>query len=373
MRVLGFMSGTSLDAIDMAILETDGETIGELGPAGVWKLPSETRDIIQQAIDAALVWPRGAEPPVAFLAAEKAVARAHAEAAEAFLDDLVFSIHDFDLVAFPGQTVLHERPENGQPGRTVQVGDAAWLARELGRPVAWDFRSADVAAGGQGAPLAPIYHAALTRLSGLEAPVAVLNLGGVANITLIDSAGGMSAFDTGPANGLIDQWVQRHTGARYDEDGRYAEAGKPDQAVLARLLADPFFALKGPKSLDRYDFSLDPVEGLSLQDGCATLTAFTAEALRLGLALCPEPPGLLVVCGGGRLNPALMDAIVDKAEMPVITAEEAGWRGDSIEAEAFAYLGARVAEGLPISFPSTTGVPAPMTGGRIARPGDDDV
>lgn len=371
MRVLGFMSGTSLDAIDMAILETDGETITELGPAGAWPLPSETREVIQQAIDAALVWPRDAEPPVAFIPAERAIARAHAEAAEAFLDDLVFSIHDFDLVAFPGQTVLHEPPSAGKVGRTVQIGDAAWLARTFGRPVACDFRSADVAAGGQGAPLAPIYHAALARMSGLEAPLAVLNLGGVANITLIGSDGGLTAFDTGPANGLIDQWVQRHTGARYDEDGRYAEAGKADPAVLERLLSAPFFDLRGPRSLDRYAFALDPVEGLSLQDGCATLTAFTAEGVRRGIAQCPEPPGLLVVCGGGRLNPALMDAIVDRTEMPVVTAEEAGWRGDSVEAEAFAYLGARVAAGLPISYPGTTGVASPLTGGRIVRPDAD--
>ena len=368
MRVLGFMSGTSLDAIDMAVMETDGETITELGPTGAHRLSAETRDLIQLAIDAALVWKRSEEEPVAFIRAARAVAREHADAVEEFLDGLVFSILDFDLVAFPGQTVLHERPENGLVGRTVQIGDAQWLANEFKVPVACDFRTDDVAAGGQGAPLAPIYHAALVKMSGFELPVAVLNLGGVANITLIDSKGEMTALDTGPANGMIDQWVQRHTGARFDEDGRWAEAGKVDQVALVALLADEFFTLPAPKSLDRYDFSLAPVETLSLEDGCATLTAFTAEAFRRGLALCPETPNLIVVCGGGRLNPTLMDAIVDKAELPVITAEEAGWRGDSIEAEAFAYLGARTVEALPISFPGTTGVAAPMTGGRIVKP-----
>ena len=368
MRVLGFMSGTSLDAIDMAIMETDGEHVSELGPTGAHPLSGETRELVQLAVEAAQVWQRGEAEPIAFVKAARAIAREHAVAVEAFLDDLVFSMHDFDLVAFPGQTVLHERPQNGAKGRTIQIGDAQWLADELNVPVAYDFRTADVAAGGQGAPLAPVYHQALVTMSGFEAPVAVVNLGGVANITLMDSKGGMTAFDTGPANGMIDQWVQRRAGVRFDEDGKLAAAGKVDEAALAALMSDAFFGQPPPKSLDRYDFELGPVEGLSLEDGCATLTAFTAQALAAGLKQCVELPGLMVICGGGRLNPSLMDAIVDAVELPVITAEEAGWRGDSIEAEAFAYLGARVVLGLPISFPGTTGVTGPMVGGKVIRP-----
>jgi anhydro-N-acetylmuramic acid kinase len=368
MRVLGFMSGTSLDAIDMAVLETDGITVSNLGPTGEHKLSPETRELVEIATETAQAWARGEEEPVAFIRAARAIAREHVEAAEDFLRDIVFSAHDFDLIAFHGQTVLHERPENGQTGRTVQLGDAALIAKELRVPVAYDFRSADIAAGGQGAPLVPIYHQALVEMSGLEPPVVVLNLGGVANITLLDRHGEMTAFDTGPANGMIDLWVQRHTGRRFDEDGKLAEAGKVNEAALQVLLADDYFKIAGPKSLDRYDFPFEPVEKLSLEDGAATLTAFTAEALRIGIAACHETPGLVIACGGGRLNPTLMDMIVDRLSLPVITAEETGWRGDSIEAEAFAFLGARTAKGLPISFPGTTGVPSPMTGGKIVRP-----
>jgi anhydro-N-acetylmuramic acid kinase len=249
----------------------------------------------------------------------------------------------------------------------VQLGDAALLARGLGIPVAHDFRTADVAAGGEGAPLAPIYHAALARMAGLETPVAVLNLGGVANITLIGADGEMLAYDTGPANGMIDLWVQSKTQARYDVDGELAWRGRRDDAALAALLDHPYFAAPGPKSLDRYDFPLTPVEHLSLEDGAATLTAFTAEAVALAVRAAPERPTMLIACGGGRHNPTLMAALVARCGVPVKAAEDVGWRGDSIEAEAFAYLAARTARGLPISFPGTTGVAQPMTGGMIAR------
>ncbi len=250
----------------------------------------------------------------------------------------------------------------------MQLGDAALLAVGLGLPVAYDFRTADVAAGGQGAPLAPIYHAALCARSGLETPVAVLNLGGVGNITLVGSDGELTAFDTGPANGMIDLWVQGHTGERCDDGGRYAEVGEVDEEILGTYLHHPYFRARGAKSLDRYDFSFDPVAGLTLIDGAATLTAFAALAVALGVQVCPEKPSQIVACGGGRHNPVLLAWIRGKAGVPVSTAEDQGWRGDAIEAEAFAYLAARTARGLPISFPGTTGVPAPMTGGRIVEP-----
>jgi anhydro-N-acetylmuramic acid kinase len=250
----------------------------------------------------------------------------------------------------------------------VQLGDGALLARGLGLPVAFDFRTADVAAGGQGAPLAPVYHDAIRRFSGLAAPVAVLNLGGVGNITLCGSHGSLTAFDTGPANGMIDLWVQARTGRRLDEDGALAQAGRVDEAVLAAYLDHPYFRARGAKSLDRYDFSMDRVGHLSLEDGAATLTAFAAATVALGIDACPERPTQVVACGGGRHNPVLLAAIRERAGVPVSTAEDQGWRGDSIEAEAFAYLAARTLLGLPISFPGTTGAPAPLTGGRVVRP-----
>jgi anhydro-N-acetylmuramic acid kinase len=370
MRVLGFMTGTSLDAVDMAVLDTDGDRINGLGPAGERKLSAGVRAAVEAAIVAARAWGRDAPAPGAFAVAAAAVADEHLLAARAFLAEAGLGPGDTDLVGVHGQTVLHEPPTPERPvGRTVQLIDAQAVADGLGLPVAHDFRAADVAAGGQGAPLAPIYHAALAAWSGLAGPLAVLNLGGVGNVTLITADGALEAHDTGPANGMIDLLVQARTGARCDQDGVLARAGRVDQAVLAAYLAHPHFASRGPKSLDRFEFSLQPVAGLGLEDAAATLTAFAAEAVALGLETLGVRPERVIICGGGRRNPALMAAIRGRLPVPVETAEDVGWRGDSIEAEAFAYLAARSVLGLPISFPATTGAPTPMTGGRLARPG----
>ena len=369
MRVLGFMTGTSLDAIDMAVVETDGEDIAELGPAGERKLDPGVRALVEAAIAEALRWPMGAPAPDAFAAAASAVAAEHVAAASELMARHRLPPTDFDLIGVHGQTVLHQPPGPDRPvGRTVQLIDAPAVARALGVATVFDLRADDVAAGGQGAPLASVYHGALARFSGLNAPTAVLNLGGVANVTLIRSDGTLEAFDTGPANGMIDLVVQARTDRRYDAEGALALAGRVDEAILAAHLAHPYFEARGPKSLDRFDFPLEPVAGLSLEDAAATLTAFAAEAVWRGVRACSEIPLRLVVCGGGRHNPALMATIRERLPLPVLSAEEVGWRGDSIEAEAFAYLAARSAMGLPISFPGTTGVPTPMSGGRIAMP-----
>ncbi|MBD3820082.1 MAG: anhydro-N-acetylmuramic acid kinase [Brevundimonas diminuta] len=369
LRVLGFMTGTSLDAVDMAVIETDGHDILSFGPAGEMKLDGETRAIIEDAIDDAFDWERDEEEPDSFEDARMAVADAHLAAALGFMAVNGVKSSALDLVGVHGQTVLHEAPTPDEPGRTVQLIDAVSVAEGLGVPVAYDFRSVDVAAGGQGAPLAPVYHAALVRKAGMEGPVAVLNLGGVGNITLIRADGGLEAFDTGPANGMVDLLVQSRMKKRMDEGGRMAAAGTVDPVVLDAYLAHPYFAATGPKSLDRFDFSLDPVAELSLENAAATLTAFAAQAVALGVARCSEQPKEVVVCGGGRHNPVLLAAIRERVGVPVSTAEDKGWRGDSIEAEAFAFLAARCRLGLPISFPGTTGVPTPMSGGRIVEPG----
>jgi anhydro-N-acetylmuramic acid kinase len=371
MRVLGFMTGTSLDAVDMAVLETDGETISAFGPAGERKLSDATRDIMLAATKEALTWPRGAPEPAIFAEAATAGAEEHFAAAEEFLAANALKWADLDLIGMHGQTVLHERPQAGRVGRTVQLGDAGLLARKSGVPVAHDFRTADVAAGGEGAPLAPIYHLARAKASGLSAPLAVLNIGGVANVTFwsANDSGGeeIAAFDTGPGNGMIDLMVQARGAGRFDDKGRYASVGRVNEGVLAGLLGHPYFKAPPPKSLDRFDFSLEPLEPLELEDAAATLVAFMAEAVRLGFEMMGQSPTEVIVCGGGRHNPEIMKALSARLPMPVKTAEDHGWRGDSIEAEAFAYLAARTAKGLPISFPKTTGVPAPMTGGRIVR------
>jgi anhydro-N-acetylmuramic acid kinase len=368
MRVLGFMSGTSLDAVDMAVLDTDGEALQAFGPAGERKLTDHTRALALAATEAAKAWPRGAPEPIEFAPAAEAVAREHFAAADAFLAAHGLAWRDIDLIGFHGQTVLHERPIADGIGRTVQLGDGELLAKLAGVPVAFDFRTADVAAGGEGAPLAPIYHLARAQASGIAPPSAVLNVGGVANVTLFSRNADPMAFDTGPGNGMIDLLVQARGLGRYDVDGRLAKAGRVNEAVLAGYLAHPYFRQTPPKSLDRFDFSLDPVAGLSSEDAAATLVAFTAESTRLGLDAASERPRVLIVSGGGRSNPEIMRAITERAGCEVVSAEAVGWRGDAIEAEAFAYLAARTARGLPISFPGTTAAPRPMTGGRVVEP-----
>ncbi|MBC7669162.1 MAG: anhydro-N-acetylmuramic acid kinase [Gemmatimonadaceae bacterium] len=372
MRILGFMTGTSLDAVDMAVLDTDGEDIQAFGPAGERKLREATRELLLETTAIARGWARDESEPSIFAEARRAVADEHLQAAESFLAEHGLTWTNFDLLGVHGQTVLHERPTAERIGRTVQLLDAEHMAKVSGRPVAFDFRTADVAAGGEGAPLAPIYHAARTRASSLAAPVAALNLGGVANVTFVKADGDLLAFDTGPANGMIDLVVQARGAGRFDEGGRLAMAGTVHGDVLAALLARPYFASRPPKSLDRFDFPVEIVDALSLEDAAATLTAFTVASVARAYDWLPVEarPRRLIVAGGGRHNAHMMlglsEALAGVSE--VVSADALGWRGDAIEAEAFAFLAGRTARGLPISFPGTTGVASPMTGGRIVRP-----
>ncbi len=367
MRVLGFMTGTSLDAVDMAVLETDGVSIQAFGPAGERKLSDATRDVVLEATRQALGLERGASEPAIFQHTAAMVAEEHFAAAETFLATNGLAWPDIDLIGMHGQTVFHERPRDGVPGRTIQLGDGVMLARLTGRPVAFDFRSADVAAGGEGAPLAPIYHLARAKASGLSAPLAVLNIGGVANVTFWSGGEDLVAFDTGPGNGMIDLMVQAHGAGRFDDGGKYASVGRADEGVMSVLLAHPYFRARPPKSLDRYDLSLEPLAGLKLEDAAATLVAFMAEGVKRAFEAIGQTPTEVIVCGGGRHNPEIMKVLAERLPMRVRTAEDHGWRGDSIEAEAFAFLAARTFHGLPISFPGTTGVAGPMRGGRIVR------
>jgi anhydro-N-acetylmuramic acid kinase len=369
MRILGFMTGTSLDAVDMAVIETDGEVIERLGPTGEKPLEPATRALVEQATADALRWPANAPPPESFAPAAAAIAQEHIVAADDFMRRHRLLPEDIDLIGLQGQTVLHAPPTPDRAaGRSVQLVDAATVACALGVAVAYDFRSDDLAAGGQGAPLAPVYHAALVRYSTLTTPTAVLNLGGVANLTLVRSDGALEAFDCGPANGMIDQLVQARGAGRYDVDGALAAAGRLDAGLISDYFADAFFQRLGPKSLDRHAFPLAPVDDLSLEDAAATLTAFAAGGVVRGLKALSETPLRLVVAGGGRHNPTLMKLIREPLPFPMLSSEDVHWRGDSIEAEAFAFLAARCLLGLPISFPGTTGVREPMTGGRIVQP-----
>jgi anhydro-N-acetylmuramic acid kinase len=354
---LGLISGTSMDGIDAAILETDGERVGTSHGSLTLPYPPELRrTLLAIARDAA----RAESDPLAEV--ERAVTEANANAVQAVLAAAGLVAADIAVVGLHGQTILH-RPERRF---TRQLGDGAWLASRVGIDVVAGFRLADVAAGGQGAPFAPLYHAALA--AGLAQPLAVLNLGGVANVTYLH-AETILAFDTGPASALLDDWVSRHTDLAYDEDGRIARAGRADRGRVAKLMASPFFALPPPKSLDRNDFPLSVIEGLSLEDGAATLAAFTVESVAAARAHLPAAPLRWLVTGGGRHNGALMDGLRAALEVSVEPVEVVGWRGDALEAECFAFLAQRSRLGLPLSLPTTTGVPAAMTGGALFRAG----
>jgi anhydro-N-acetylmuramic acid kinase len=365
-RVIGLMSGTSLDGIDAALIETDGEAIAAFGPGETVEYSRADRTVLQAAVDTALAWGFEGKMPV-FDAAEDVLTRRHGELVARLIGSAGLEAADIDLIGFHGQTVLHRAPTAERAGRTLQIGSGRALADTTGIPVVFDFRSEDVARGGQGAPLATLYHAALGERSGLEGPLAVLNLGGVANVTWLAPAADPVAFDTGPANGLIDAWCARHTEQSCDRDGKLAASGHIDAGSLDRLLAHPFFAMKPPKSLDRWDFTLEPVERLGVADGAATLTAFTAQTVADAIGQLGHPRRLLVT-GGGRHNPVLMRMIGERLGTVAEPVETVGWRGDLLEAEAFAWLAARVERGLPTSLPSTTGVREPVSGGRLVRP-----
>ncbi len=379
MLAIGLMSGTSLDGIDAALIETDGEAF--VRPIAFRGEPysDAARAQLAEATRMALTFdkPR-ASPPV--VAAGELITRAHVFAVHKLLADAGVSAADVDVIGFHGQTIAH-RPDRRW---TWQIGDGAAVARATGITTVSDFRSADVAAGGQGAPLLPVYHAALAAR--LEGPVAVLNLGGVGNITFIPGGrdmhdsremsperaqmadrDGLVAFDTGPANGLIDSWVEAETGARYDAGGALAASGRVDEAVLTAMLDHPFFDAPPPKSLDRNDFTIQPARGLSAADGAATLTAFTAATVAEALRHLPARPVRLLVAGGGRHNPTMLAMIAERTRLVVEPSDVLGWNGDALEAEGFAYMAVRTLKGLAISFPGTTGVPVAMAGGVVDR------
>jgi anhydro-N-acetylmuramic acid kinase len=298
--------------------------------------------------------------------AERFVTRAHAETVFAFLEQNNIDRSDVDIVGFHGQTVLH-RP---QARLTVQIGDGEDLAQRLGLTVAYDFRAADVAAGGQGAPLVPVFHQALARRLDRPHPIAVLNVGGVANVTYVDG-GPPIACDTGPGNALIDDFMRARTGAPLDRDGDQAARGRVDEAFVARVLEHPFFGERCPKSLDRNAFAFANL-GLpefSIADGAATLSALTAAAVARVVPHLPRPPRSWIIAGGGAHNPTLVRMLAARlAPATVETADMVGWAADALEAQAFAYLAVRSLRKLPLTFPTTTGVSRPLAGGLIVHP-----
>jgi anhydro-N-acetylmuramic acid kinase len=355
---LGMMSGTSLDGVDGAMIRTDGVEIFEFGPHDYRPYTPAERAILRAGLGA---WQGEARVDAA------------AEVVEAAHVDLAARFSGAEVIGFHGQTLAHDPAR----GRTHQVGNGALIARALRIPVVWDFRSADVAMGGQGAPLVPYFHHACARFAGADAPLAILNLGGVGNVTWIDprlarpeNDGAVLAFDTGPANAPINDLMARRRGVECDEGGALAQAGTVNSAILAQVLAHSYFARLPPKSLDRDEFSplLAALDGLNDADAVATATAIAASAVAASLQHFPSPPAQIWVAGGGRRNGALMQMLQDRITIPVQDIDNIGFNGDMLEAQAFGYLALRVARGLPTSGPSTTGAGAQISGGMISDP-----
>lgn len=361
-----------MDGIDLAMLRSDGGDVVERGPSAFVAYEAAFRRRIEAGLEAAKRIAERTQRPGDLAAIEAELTARHGRAVREFLARTdVAAWGTAELVGFHGQTVLH-RPADRL---TVQLGDGAALARQVGLPVVYDMRAADMVAGGQGAPLVPAYHAALARSlagAGRSFPMAFVNIGGISNISWVDETGDPVAFDTGPGNTLIDQWVSREGGVPYDAGGTIASEGGIAAAVVARYLDNPFFERPGPKSLDRNDFTLEPADGLELADGARTLAAVSAQAILKATAHMPSAPRLWILCGGGRKNPHIVADLKAGAASQgaeVILAEEAGLDGDATEAEAWAYLAIRSRAGLPLTFPSTTGCRAPAAGGVLAMPG----
>lgn len=355
-RALGAMSGTSLDGVDAAVVETDGIAIRAFGPTAYRAYTDAEQDVLRAALGK---WP--GDPGL--------------EEAQTLVEDahhaVLSQFDDVELVGFHGQTLAHDPGGRG----SHQLGDGAALAERLGRPVVWDFRSADVRLGGQGAPLAPFFHFACAKWIGATEPLAFLNLGGVGNLTWIDPSrakpeeeGALLAFDTGPANAPINDLVHRRLGLSYDKGGQLAAKGTVADGALELFLDEPYFLKMPPKSLDRDAFAdmLDLVRELDDADAAATMTAMAAAAVMRGMEHCPAPPQRLLVTGGGRHNPVMMQMLRAGLDCSVDPVESVGLDGDMLEAQAFAYLAVRVARGLPTSGPATTGVRAAVGGGILS-------
>ncbi len=373
-RAIGLMSGTSLDGIDVALIESDGKAIrvtrsgndrvAALGPTAYRGYSDEERALLTRALrDAESVSAR-TDRPGCLPEAEAFLTRAHAEAVEALLAENGLTPADIAVVGFHGQTVMHRPRER----LTVQIGDGAALARRLRIPVVADLRAEDVARGGQGAPLVPVFHRALAEAAGYAGPLAVLNIGGVANVTLIDADGGLLAFDTGPGNAPVNDWMMEREGVPFDRDGSTAARGAVDEALVAWLLQHPYFKKTPPKSLDRHWFSHRLAGHLGTADGAATLTAFAARAIRASLDHAAARPTRWIVAGGGVKNRTLMAMLQSLLKAEIVNADDLGWSADFLEAQAFAYLALRSIEGLPLTVPSTTGVSAPAPGGVLHHP-----
>ncbi len=361
---IGLMSGTSMDGVDAAIIYTDGHKVERFGATITLEYPQEVRDRIRAGLDEAYNAVSAESPSPLILALEAEITDWHIKAVKQLLQEAKLEPADVDVIGFHGQTMTH-RPDKGW---TWQIGDGTKLANETGIAVVNDFRTADVANGGEGAPLVPLYHAALLASSSKHETVAILNIGGVANVTWIsvsDDIPQIIAFDTGPGNAMLDDWAKIHTGNQCDIGGELAARGCAHEEVVVGLMSSPYFDEQPPKTLDRDDFNIQAIRGLNAEDGAATLTEFMVESVVAAQSHFKKPPEAWYICGGGRLNPTIMRRLRRRLPVLVDPVEVLGWRGDALEAEAFAFLAVRSVKELPLSLPETTGCSEPTCGGRL--------
>ncbi|MEZ5756929.1 MAG: anhydro-N-acetylmuramic acid kinase [Emcibacteraceae bacterium] len=366
LTAIGLMSGTSLDGIDAALIKSDGQSIRRFGRPFHMTYNREQRDQLKAALKEARNAGKPTNANKLINDTEQLITALHAEVVRELLKQNNLKTTDIDVIGFHGQTLLHGPNE----GWSWQIGDGEKLSKMLNITVVNDLRRYDVEHGGQGAPMVPVYHQAIVREIAEDFPVGLINFGGVANITWIGGrdSENLLAFDTGPANAMLDDWIRKHTDYIYDQDGKFSKKGIVNREILSGWMKNKYFEIKPPKSLDRDDFNVDEVNRLSLEDGAATLAAFSVEALKVASGQCPQPVKKWYVCGGGAHNLTIMKMLKEALACDVGPISDLGFDGDFIEAEAFAYLAVRHLYNLPITFPGTTGISKPSTGGIVHKP-----
>ena len=357
-RAIGLMSGTSMDGNDAALLETDGyHSIKVIDY--IERPHEENLKALLKACDG-----KQDRTTSEMRAAEQVFSDSQIPLINELLERNALSASDIDVIGFHGQTTFHQPAEK----TSVQLGDGQILATKTGIKTIYNFRQADMDAGGQGAPLIPIYHQALLKSKSMNLPIAIVNIGGVSNLTWIDGTASLIGFDTGPGNALIDDWVSAHTDQAFDDGGKIAAEGRVNDAIVEQFLTHPYLKKNYPKSLDRNAFADLSVNDLNLEDGAATLMEITARSISIGIHACPKKPSAIYIAGGGRYNTALLNRLHSITNLPVHDINKTGLNGDSIEAEGFAYMAVRTLLNEPISFPQTTGCRAPTVGGTIVQP-----